>query len=174
MSVRLEQLAPYDDEGSLQVVVECPRHSTIKLEFDAKLRAFTVSRELPLGVVYPFDWGFIPGTRGDDGDPLDAMVLHSHPSYPGVVLPCRVLGMLQLVQTKKKKRRAIVNNRIIATPSWHQALAPHNEAIDLPGEVREQIEQFFVHAVALTGKHVSVKGWASAEKTRRFVEASLA
>src|ERR1700674_1018307 len=55
-----------------------------------KLGIFTISRELPLGVACSFDWGFIPGTRGDDGDPLDAMVLHHQSSYPGAVLLCRI------------------------------------------------------------------------------------
>ena len=74
MAHDLTKLETYDDQGSLRVVVESPRGSSLKLDFDPKLRLFTISRELPLGVAYPFDWGFIPGTRGDDGDPLDAMV----------------------------------------------------------------------------------------------------
>src|SRR5437588_4365937 len=98
MTNDLTKLEPYDDDGALRVVVESPRGSSLKLDFDPDTRVFTVSRELPLGIAYPFDWGFIPGTRGDDGDPIDAMSLHHQPTYPGVVLPSRILGMVKLAQ----------------------------------------------------------------------------
>ena len=164
----LTRLKTYDDSGSLRVVVEAPRSSALKLEYDPRLALFTVSRQLPLGVAYPFDWGFIPGTKGDDGDPLDAMVLHYHPSYPGVVLPCRILGMVEFEQ-RDGKSKALRNNRIIVTPSWHEALSTLEEARDLPKSVRKQIEQFFVSSVAFAGKAVTVLGWASSKKTRQFI-----
>jgi inorganic pyrophosphatase len=150
MTGDLTKLEAYNDDGALRVIVESPRSSSLKLEFDPKLRQFTISRELPLGVAYPFDWGFIPGTRGEDGDPLDAMVLHHQPSHPGVILPCRILGMVQ-VEQREDKSKSKVNNRIIATPSWHEALSTLEEARDLPNSVRKQIEQFFVSSVAFTG-----------------------
>jgi inorganic pyrophosphatase len=96
------------------------------------------------------------------------MVLHHQPSYPGVVLPCRILGMVQVNQ-RDQKSKWMVNNRIIATPSWHEALSTLEEARDLPAPVRAQIEQFFVSSVAFTGKEVVVKGWASSKKTRQFI-----
>ena len=159
----------YDDNGALRVVVEAPRGSSLKLEFDPKLRLFTISRELPLGVAYPFDWGFVPGTCGDDGDPLDAMVLHHQPSYPGVVLPCRILGMVEIDQREQKSKR-VTNNRIIATPNWHEALSTLEEVRDLPICVRKQIEQFFVSSVAFMGKELVVRGWASSKKAKQFID----
>src|SRR5437773_2507037 len=111
MARDLTKLETYDEDGSLRVVVESPRGSALKLDFDPKLRLFTIARELPLGVAYPFDWGFIPGTRGDDSDPLDAMVLHHQPSYPGVVLPCRILGMVEIEQ-RAGNSKPEVNNQI--------------------------------------------------------------
>jgi len=173
MAHDLTKLETYDDQGSLRVVVESPRGSSLKLDFDPKLRLFTISRELPLGVAYPFDWGFIPGTRGDDGDPLDAMVLHHQPSYPGVVLPCRILGMVEINQ-REARGKPEVNNRIIATPRWHQALSTLDEARDLPKAVRRQIEQFFVSSVAFTGKQITVKGWGSARMTKAFIDRNSA
>ncbi len=172
MPPRLDRLPPYAEDGALRVVVESPRGSTIKFEFDPQLRAFAVSRELPFGVAYPCDWGFIPGTKGEDGDPLDAMVLHPHASYPGVVLPCRILGMVELDQREGSKA-SIGNNRIVATPSWHEALASLQEAGDLPHAIRKQIEQFFRTADMFTGKKATVKGWANAKHARRFIDRSL-
>jgi inorganic pyrophosphatase len=164
-------LETYDAQGALRVIVEAPRSSSLKFEFDPSLGLFTVSRELPLGLAYPFDWGFIPGTRGDDGDPLDAMVLHHEPSYPGVLLPCRLLGMVE-VEQRDGDSAPQTNNRIIATPSWHEALSALQEARDLPKAVRREIEQFFVSAVAFTGKRVAIQGWASAKKAAAFIKES--
>ena len=94
----LIELSPYGKNGEMRMVVETPRGSNIKLEYEPKLRAFTVSRALPLGLVYPYDWGFIPGTKGEDGDPIDALALHEGATYPGVVLPCRALGVVAAAQ----------------------------------------------------------------------------
>lgn len=173
MSTDLTRLDPYDDDGALRVFVEAPRGSSLKLEYDPHLRVFTVSRELPLGVLYPFDWGFIPGTRGDDGDPLDALALHHSSTYPGVLLPCRILGMVEIVQ-RERKGTPEVNNRIIATPRWHTALEELKEARDLPKVAREQLERFFLTTATMTGKRLKIKGWASQRDTERFIAKNLA
>ena len=74
------------------MVVETPRGSSTKFKFDAEKGVFTVSRSLALGVAYPFDWGFIPGTKSGDGDALDALCVYHHGSFAGVVLPLRWRG----------------------------------------------------------------------------------
>ena len=76
-------------DDTFHVVVEAPRGSQLKLKYEPRWEAMAVSRPLPIGVTFPFDWGFIPSTQAADGDPLDAMVLWDVPSYPGVVLTCR-------------------------------------------------------------------------------------
>jgi inorganic pyrophosphatase len=173
MPTRLDRLPPYAEEGALRVVVESPRGSAIKFAFDPQLRMFVASRELPFGVVYPCDWGFIPGTKGEDGDPLDAMVLHPQASYPGVVFPCRILGMVEFEQSDGKGPPTR-NNRVITTPGWHDTLASLRQARDLPAALRNQIEQFFLIADTATGKKATVKGWINAKDTRRFIDRSLA
>jgi inorganic pyrophosphatase len=88
-------LPSYAKDGSLHVVVESPRGSQVKVKYEPELGAFTLSRPLVLGLRYPYDWGFVPGTRADDGDPLDAMLLFDLPTYPGLVIPCRPIGVLE-------------------------------------------------------------------------------
>src|SRR5438874_10674335 len=94
----LSNLAPFADDGRVHVVVESPRHSTLKYEFDPQLDAVTVSRQLMTGLAYPYDWGFVSGTKAEDGDPLDALILHSSATFPGVVLPCKPVGVVVVKQ----------------------------------------------------------------------------
>ena len=81
-------------------VVETPRGSAAKLEFDPDLQVFTLSKSLILGLTYPYDWGFIPSTKGEDGDPVDVLILHDTATAPGLVLKCSIIGVLGVVQTE--------------------------------------------------------------------------
>src|SRR5262249_9467946 len=91
-------------DGSLNVVVETPRAAVAKFKYDADSGTMMLSRELPLGIAYPYDWGFVPATKAGDGDPLDAMVLWDAASYPGVVVPSRIIGALRVEQTNIRTR----------------------------------------------------------------------
>lgn len=149
--------------------MEAPRGSSLKIEYDPANEFFTIARSLPLGMAYPFDWGFIPGTRAEDGDPIDAMAIHSSGSYPGVVLPCRLLGMVEIEQRDDGGRRQ-TNNRLITTPAWHEPLKGLDDARDLPASVRHELEQFFVAITAFTGKKVKIRGWEGSRKALRFLK----
>ncbi|MDQ6917701.1 MAG: inorganic diphosphatase [Pseudomonadota bacterium] len=167
MKKSLDRLPIRDENGSIHVVVESPRGSRLKIEFDAKAGTFAVARPLPLGMSYPFDWGFIPGTRAADGDPVDAMLLNDVATYPGVLVRARPIGMVELVQSDAGAKPEI-NNRVVLLPEWRDAHL--EEASDLPADVRAQIESFFVHTALFTDKRVRVKGWASAKKAVRFID----
>jgi inorganic pyrophosphatase len=167
----LIDLSPYGKNGEMQMVVETPRGSNIKLEYEPKLRAFTVSRALPLGMVYPYDWGFIPGTKGEDGDPIDALALHEGATYPGVVLPCRALGVVDLVQ--EVKNGPIGNPRVILMPVWHDRMGEFENASELPSRLKEEIEQFFLSATFFTDKNAKVTGWRGPKAVDKLISASL-
>ena len=151
------KLRPFDDDGNLNMVVETPRGSTVKLKYEPKSKVFMVSRSLVLGLAYPFDWGFIPGTKAEDGDPLDALAVHDSSTYPGVVLPCRALGVVDVSQKGEKGREE--NPRLIVMPSWHERMGEFEKATGLPKRLREEIEQFFVSATFFTGKDAKIEGW---------------
>jgi inorganic pyrophosphatase len=156
----MRRLAAFARDGSLHVVVESPRGSSVKFKYDPEHGVMMLSRPLPAGLVYPFDWGFVPGTRAADGDPLDAFILWDASSYPGIVIACRPLGLLKVEQTNLESKRRERNDRVAVIPMK----APRQEGVasvfDLTKRVRDEIEHFFLHAVAFEGKQVTLLGWA--------------
>jgi inorganic pyrophosphatase len=126
----------------VHVVVETPRGARAKLTFDPELKTFVLSKSLMLGLSYPYDWGFIPSTRAEDGDPLDAMVIHDAATTPGLVLRCKLIGVLQTIQ--KTKHDQIRNDRVIAVPTDSHRERELQGVGDLPPEVKEELEKFFV------------------------------
>lgn len=166
----LADLPAFGAKGAIHVVVESPRGAAVKLKYEPQLGAFSVTRALPLGLVYPFDWGFIPGTLADDGDPVDALVVHDSATYPGVVLPCNALGVVALSQRGDDGARQR-NDRIIAMPVWHDRLGEFERATELPARLREEIEQFFLDATFFTGKKPKIVGWKAPRKGHAIIRA---
>jgi inorganic pyrophosphatase len=165
------QLAVRSKGGDVHVVVETPRGSSAKLKFDPELHVFTLSKALILGLTYPYDWGFIPSTRGEDGDPIDAIVLHDAATAPGLVLKCKVIGVLEVVQ-REKGAKGIRNDRLIAVPrDSHREQADRN-ARDLPKQVRKEIEKFFVATDELEDKELKFLGWKGPKAGERLIDAA--
>ena len=160
----LAAIPTFASDDVFHVVVEAPRGSTLKLKYEPRWEAMSVSRPLPLGVTFPFDWGFVPSTEAADGDPLDALLLWDVPSYPGVVVPCRAIGVLQVKQNRTKDTPAdrIRNDRVLALPI--EARREHGIAdfSELPARLRREVEVFTIAATTLEGKDARVLGWADA------------
>lgn len=154
----LLRLPASPSQGVIHVVVESPRGATSKIRYDEKLEAFTLQRPLPLGMVYPHDWGFVPGTRADDGDPLDALVLAEGTTFAGVVIRARPVALVELEQDGKQGKRRERNDRVVAVP----VDAPRADAEgpeDLPARVRAELERFFVDVTFFEDKHATILGW---------------
>ncbi|MFO1396064.1 MAG: inorganic diphosphatase [Burkholderiales bacterium] len=163
----LSALAPFGSDGAVRVIVESPRHSTLKYEYDPALDAFRVARQLSLGLAYPHDWGFVPGTRAEDGDPADALVLHATATYPGILLDCLPLGLITV--RERKKRKWISNHRLVLRPAWDGATPGVDKIGALPRQAVRELEQFFVNAAFFTGKQMSVTGWRGPREAIDFV-----
>src|SRR6201998_3654907 len=108
------RLKPFDsdDKQLLRVVIETPKGSRNKFAFDPDERIFELKKVLPAGMTFPYDFGFAPSTKADDGDPVDVLVLMDEPAFPGCVLFCRPIGVIEGEQGDKKDKER--NDRIIA------------------------------------------------------------
>ena len=153
----LEKLPTWADKTHVHAVVETPRGSHCKLEYDQKHRAFTLAKPLLAGLTYPYDWGFIPSTKAQDGDPLDVLIIHKAATYPGLILRCKPIGVLEILQTSKKGTER--NDRIIAVPDRSPFEGDLQDIRRLPGRATEELEKFFEATDALEDKKLKFLGW---------------
>lgn len=152
-------------------MVESPRGSTLKLKYDPDRLVMTLARPLPAGLVYPFDWGFVPSTEGPDGDPIDAFVLWDASSYPGIVLTCRTIGVLQVEQNAKNAKGRQRNDRIAAVPIEAARWESIRSVRDVSKRIRAEVEQFFLASVAFEKKDAKILGWAGPREAIALVRA---
>src|ERR1700758_2382069 len=106
------RLDSWDKQDTIRVVIETPKGSRNKYAFNPNEGVFELKRVLPAGMEFPYDFGFVPSTRADDGDPVDVLVLMDEPAFAGCVLKCRIIGVIEGEQGTKKTR--IRNDRIVA------------------------------------------------------------
>jgi inorganic pyrophosphatase len=128
--------------ATVSAVVETPGGSRNKYKLDERTGRMKVSKILPEGMVFPFDFGFIPGTRGPDGDPLDILILHDEPTFPGCQIDCRLLGVLKARDFQKGRD---ANDRIIAAATASLRFAAAREFSDIEAALLRQLEEFFVN-----------------------------
>ena len=153
------------DGEIIQVVIETPKGSRNKYAFDAEQKVFGLKKVLPAGMAFPYDFGFIPRTLGEDGDPVDVLVLMDEPAFPGCLLQCRLIGIIQGEQgTKKEKER---NDRIVAVEKENHSFADIKHIDDLGKQFVQELEEFFVNYHRLSGEQywiLDVKGPGQARK----------
>jgi inorganic pyrophosphatase len=157
----LIKLAPFTDDDLIRVVIETPRNARVKLKYEPDLRVFEYDRALPAGLAYPYDWGFVPSTLGEDGDPLDGMVIHGAATFPGTVFVCRPMGVLRVKQTEGGK--TVRNDRYFFSPVALQRAKHAKNARELSSHEQRDLEQFFDASVIDTGKTLEFLGWMNAD-----------
>jgi inorganic pyrophosphatase len=164
----LSRLPSLDSDGNVRVVVETPRGSRAKIAYDPEIGAFTFSRALPAGIAFPFDFGFVPATRAGDGDPLDALVLHDDAAFPGVVIPCQAVGVIELEQSEAGGKR-IRNDRLVMVPIEDEWARTQNGERALTARRKTELEGFFLAASRFEGKRVKILGWRGPKRALRIL-----
>jgi inorganic pyrophosphatase len=163
-------LPPFDDEsGTLNAVVETIAGSRNKFAYDEKLGLFRLKGVLPAGASFPFDFGFVPSTKGEDGDPLDVLVLMDEPAFAGCLVPARLLGVITAEQ-REKDGTVEQNDRLIAVASDSHTHEGVRTLADLSPQLLDEIEHFFVSYNKIRGKSFTPTGRKGPRKARKLIE----
>src|SRR5580698_7568471 len=164
---RLPPVDP-DSNGTIEVIIETPKGSRNKYAFDAELKVFQLMKVLPAGMAFPYDFGFIPSTIAEDGDPVDVLVLMDEPAFPGCLLKCRVVGVIEGAQGKKKHKER--NDRIVAVEQENHSYAHVKHVDDLGKKFVRELEEFFVNYHRMLGKTYSIIGVKGPGEGRRRIK----
>jgi inorganic pyrophosphatase len=141
----------FRDEGELNVIIEAPRGSRNKYAYEPDDALFVLKSVLPAGASFPFDFGFIPSTLGEDGDPLDVLVLMDAPAFPGCLVPSRLVGGIEAEQTERDGEK-VRNDRLIAVAAKSHTHRDVKSLDDLNATLVEEIEHFFASYNEIRGK----------------------
>jgi inorganic pyrophosphatase len=135
---------------NVNVIIETPKGSGNKYAYDQKLRLFKLGKILPQGIIFPGHFGFLPGTKGQDGDPLDVMVLMDEPSYPGCLIECKILGVIEAEEQEDGKTQR--NDRLIAATLESQRYKEINSIKKMDKESIMELVNFFMAYTNLSNK----------------------
>jgi inorganic pyrophosphatase len=152
------------------VVIETPKGSAQKYDYDEDTHFFKLKKILPSGMVFPYDFGFIPDTKGQDGDPLDVIVISEFKSFPGCLMKCRIIGGIQAEQSKEKgKKQKIRNDRFLAIPDCSSIFEKVRTISDLPEDITTQLEQFFTDYNRMEGKAFKALKKMEAKEAKKLI-----
>ncbi|MGH6993997.1 MAG: inorganic diphosphatase [Caulobacteraceae bacterium] len=151
-----------------QAVIESPRGSRTKFDYDPAIRAFRVKTHLPEGLSIPLDFGFVPSTLAEDGDPLDIMVLSEEPLPMGSVLIARLVGVIEAEETEKGDRHR--NDRVLAAAAVSRLYAKVKAVEDLPSDFTDNLVSFWTAQAKLEGKTFEVIGVREAARAAELVK----
>lgn len=166
-------LSSYDreDKQFLRVVIETPKGSRNKFAYDRDEQIFVLKKVLPSGMTFPYDFGFVPSTQAEDGDPLDVLVLMDEPAFPGCVLSCRPIGVIEGEQVEKKSK--VRNDRIIGIQKEAHSWSDVKSVEELGKQFCRELSDFFVNYHELSGKKFHVLGVKGPEQARKLVKSKL-
>jgi inorganic pyrophosphatase len=165
--VSLYDIEPGPDSPEIvRMIVEIPKNSSNKYEYDGELGVFRLDRALYSPLHYPGDYGFVPGTLADDGDPLDVLAIVDDASYPGVLISVRPVGLLDMIDDDEP------DQKILAVPNKNPRFDQiHTIDQVFPHKLRE-IEHFFAIYKELEGKKTQMRGWRGPKEARDLIRTS--
>ncbi len=160
----LSRIPPQPKPGLINVLIEIPAGSKNKYEFDKDLNAFALDRVLFSSVQYPYDYGFVPNTLADDGDPLDGMVLMDQPTFPGCVIAARPIGMMEMIDGGDR------DEKIICVPAEDPRYKDVKSLQNVSQHRLDEIAEFFGTYKNLEKKAVEILGWKDVDAVLPLVE----
>jgi inorganic pyrophosphatase len=154
-----------------RAVIETPSGCRSKYDYDVKAKLFRLKTVLPDGMSFPVDFGFIPSTLAEDGDPEDIMVLTDEPSATGALIDTRLIGVIELEETEDGKTER--NDRIIAVAAVSHLYAKVNDLADLGKDYTDNLARFWINKNAIEGKQVRVLGLRGPDRAVKLIEKAM-
>src|SRR6476620_8757573 len=146
----LHELSVFDDDGRVRAVIEATAGTRSKLKWSKTHLAFELHHSVPSGTAFPRDFGFVPSTAGEDGDPLDALVFCDEPLPAGTVVPCSAIGVLHARQSEPGKP-PVRNDRFLLVAAASHEYAHWKDIAEVPAKLLDELEAFFVSYNAQRG-----------------------
>ena len=166
--MNLADLPARSADGHVHVLVEIPRGSRNKYEYNKEWGVIVLDRALYSAVHYPADYGFVPQTRSEDGELLDALVLVEEPTFPGCLVEARPIGVLTIAH-----RSGLPEHKLLVVPVREPRFAEYTDLSDVPQHILAEIEHFFDVFKELEGKDLQTRGWEGAEQAEAVLTAAL-
>lgn len=166
------ELPPLDpDTGHLNVLIDTAKGSRNKFKYNEAFGLFKLSGVMPAGAVFPFDFGYVPGTLGEDGDPVDVLVLMDEAAYVGAWIPVRLIGVIEAEQTEAGKTER--NDRLIGVTTVSRSHVDVTDLGQLNANLVNEIEHFFVSYNEVKGKEFKPLGRSGPGRARELLEAGI-
>ena len=170
----LSETATFDAKtGELRVVIETPKGSRNKYDYDPECDCLDLATVLPEGMSFPYDFGFVPSTLGEDGDPLDILILMDAPVVPGCVIRARPVGAIEAKQ-KAKGEEWQRNDRLIAIATHAQTHENVKSLEDLRPHLVDEIKAFFIEYNRLRGRKFKPLALSGPDKSRKLIKSGMA
>ncbi|MBV8859260.1 MAG: inorganic diphosphatase [Acidobacteria bacterium] len=169
---KLINLEAFNEDEELNVVIETPKGSRNKYNFDEKLGLFKLGGVLPSGASFPFDFGFVPSTVGGDGDPLDVLVLMDEPAFAGCLVRTRLVGVVEAEQTERDGETER-NDRLIGVAAESRLHTGVRSLESLSPALLEEIEHFFISYNQIKGKEFKPLARSGPKRARGLVEEGM-
>jgi len=157
----------------LNVIIETPKGCQNKYSYNKEYGIFQVKKTLPMGTTFPFDFGFVPNTLGQDGDPLDVLVIMDEHSYPGCLVETRILGVLEARQSEEGKVKMIRNDRLIAVAKVSVLFKDITTVKELNKSMVAEIENFFIDYNKHEGRKFEPLNWKGRSTAVQLVKKSI-
>jgi inorganic pyrophosphatase len=152
---------------TVKAIIETPKGSNVKYDYEPETKFFELKKVLPAGMTFPYDFGFIPNTKGEDGDPLDIIVVSEFISFPGCMMECRVIGVITAEQTEEDN--TVRNDRFIAIAAVSRIFEKIESIKDLPERIINEIQKFFINYNEIDGRVFKPLGTLDAEQALNLI-----
>jgi len=162
--IDVSRIPAQPEPGLINILIEIAGGSKNKYEYDKDMNAFALDRVLYSSVHYPYDYGFVPNTLADDGDPLDGMIIMDEPTFPGCVITARAIGMLEMIDDGDR------DEKLLCVPDEDPRFKEVKSLQQVASHRLEEISEFFATYKRLEKKETEILGWKDADAVKALVE----